>query len=397
MIVTQPILFEIDGQVRYYSNDNPVPDVCIKILGGITDSLLTDRKGSYNLILPFNQDYIFIPSKARYTNFDSETILAYDAALTLQAAVRMNKLDSLQQIAADADQDSTITAFDAALIARHVVGFEDSGSHVGEWVFSPGKKEFFNLDKDYFQQNFSAIIVGNVHGDWQYPGSSNLSKLTAKIDLPEATVENNRVKIRVVIEPGMNLLSLDFRLEYHSDQFKLIEIQKSAIASDFRLITYQQQDNLNLVLFGSQAITGGGDLITLLFNNKDESIGNADFKTEKYQINNQPPIQGTILISEAQTLNKPESFKLFQNYPNPFNHRTSIRLLVNKFSNVNLAIYNLRGEIIKKIINRNLVPGHYTFHWDGVDERNHPVGSGIYICRVVSGSEDKSFKLLFIK
>ena len=122
-----------------------------------------------------------------------------------------------------------------------------------------------------------------------------------------------------------------------------------------------------------------------------------DLKIEKYQVNNQSSIQGTLSLAETQTSTLPESIKLFQNYPNPFNLQTTMRLLLNKESDVNLSVYNLRGEIVKTLINKNLVPGHHTFHWDGIDEYNHPVSSGIYICRAISESEDKSFKLLFIK
>ncbi len=389
--------YVIDGKVRYYSNLNSVPNVRIKISGGFSDSVITDQAGNFRQILPYHQDYTFVPFKPKNTDFDAETILAYDAALTLQGAVGLKKLDRLQQEAADADQDSAITAFDAALIARYIVGFEDSCSHVGEWIFSPPEKSYFNLDKNYHQQDYSAIIVGNVHGEWQYPDPVKGKNCLKKGDLIKTIVENNHVKIPIKIEPGMNFLSLEIRLEYPSERFAFKEIRRSNLISDFQLITHQQRDKLNLILFGAQSINGNGDVITLSFCIKDSFTGDAEFRVDRFQINDYPAIQGTILLTADRISSTPETFKLYQNYPNPFNHQTAIRLSVNRYSNVKLAIYNLNGEIARIIIDKPLVPDNYTLHWDGTDEENHLVSSGIYLCQVICGSEQQSFKILFIK
>jgi len=389
--------YQIKGQVCYYSNSNSVPDVFIDIFGGVTDSIITDRNGNYNTILPYYQDYILTPSKAKNTDFDSETILAYDAALTLQAAVGLIQLDSLQQIAADADQDSMITALDASLIASYVVEFEDSCSHVGEWVFNPFEKKYINLDNHYFQQDFLAIVVGNVHGDWQYPDSIGESNPLAKVALPTAIVENNQIKIPIKIESASDLLSFELELNYPSDQFSLIEIQKSDIGSDFQFITHQQKDKLNLVLYRTQPLNDSGNLISIIFE-ADKKVTVIDqFKIEKFRINNYPSIQGIISLKDTPITQIPETFKVYQNFPNPFNHRTAIRLSVHKYSNVKLTVYNLNGEIVRTIVDEPLVPDTYIFYWNGTDERSRLVSSGIYLCRVNCGSELESFKLLFIK
>jgi hypothetical protein len=389
--------YEISGQVRYYDNDYPVPKVSINITGGLNESILTGQNGNYDLILPYHHNYVFTPSKAKDSDFNAETIIAYDAALTLQASVGLIQLDSLQQKAADADQDLTITAYDAALIARYVVEYEDSGSHVGAWIFDPQQKKYFDLNNEYFQQDFSAVIVGNVYGGWQYPYSDSLPHPLIKNKLPIAIVENNQVKIPIEIESGQRFLSFELQLTYPSDQLSLIKVQKSNLVSDFQFISHQQRGKLNLILYGTQPLNCSGTLLNLLFNINNKLDESNLIKIERFQINNYPAIQGTISLENKHAAQILKDFILYQNFPNPFNHRTAIRLSVNKYSKVTLAIYNLSGEIVKTIVDSPLVPENYTFYWDGTDDLKHPVSSGVYICRVIFTNNDQSFKILFIK
>lgn len=394
LFLSQRDRYQIDGQVGYYSNGNPVPKVLINILGDLTDSLLTDQSGNFGQILPYHKNYIFIPFKAKNADYDSATILAYDAALTLQAAVGFRQLDSLQRLAADVNRDSIVSAFDAALIARYVVGFNDSCCHVGEWIFSPQEKQFLDLDKNYHQQNFAAIIVGNVHGGWQYPDS--LQQPLFKIDFPIVLVENNQVKIPIKMDPALNVVAIELKIEYPSDQFCFKEIQQSAAASNFQFMTHHKNNDLSLVAYGIQPIKATGDLITLIFNINNNCSEFEGFHIKRFQLNDFPPIHGRISAKE-QLLPIPERFKLYQNFPNPFNQRTGIRISIHKFSQLNLSIYNLNGELVKKIIDGFLEPGDYTFYWDGIDELNRAVSSGIYLCGANCGSSQASFKLLLLK
>lgn len=389
--------FQIKGQVRYFSDGNPVPNVLMSVDGNTLDSFLTDGSGGYESTLSHQQTYGFIPSKEKNTDFNSETIIAYDAALTLQAAVDLIQLDSLQHCAADANGDSLLTAYDAALIARYVVAYKDSGSHVGEWAFRPPQRIYPDLNCNHFQQDYSAIIVGNVHGDWQYPDSMNSPDPLLKIDLPVATSEKNHIKIPIHSKASQNLISLDMKIRFPAEKLSLYEIQKSSIISDFNLIANHNQNELNLALYGTQPIQGKEKLFTLAFDVNDELTAWDEILIEKLQVNNYPAMKGTIVLNKNHIAEIPEAFKLYPNFPNPFNHQTAIRLEVHKPSKVIMRIYNINGEIVKTIADEFFDSNEFTFYWDGTDEKNHSTSSGIYVCRVVSESEVESFKLLFIK
>jgi len=87
------------------------------------------------------------------------------------------------------------------------------------------------------------------------------------------------------------------------------------------------------------------------------------------------------------------------NYPNPFNPSTTISFnLTTEFTeNTELIIYNLKGQKIKKfeIINLKLEINNVV--WDGTDQDNKPVSSGIYFYKLRSGEIEICRKMLLLK
>jgi len=81
----------------------------------------------------------------------------------------------------------------------------------------------------------------------------------------------------------------------------------------------------------------------------------------------------------AVAMSKPEYYSLEQNYPNPFNPSTSIRYQIKESGWVNLTIYNIRGQMIRRLVNQAETAGDYNIEWDGRDESGLIVPSGTYI------------------
>jgi hypothetical protein len=65
-------------------------------------------------------------------------------------------------------------------------------------------------------------------------------------------------------------------------------------------------------------------------------------------------------------------------YPNPFNPETNALLSLKQESKVVMAVYNIKGEKVKTLVNGNLPAGMHTIPWNGTDENNLSVASGIY-------------------
>ncbi len=88
---------------------------------------------------------------------------------------------------------------------------------------------------------------------------------------------------------------------------------------------------------------------------------------------------------------------LHQNYPNPFNPTTTISFSIPKDSKVELSIYNIKGQKVKQLISDQLSTGQHSVVWDGRDENNKPVGSGIYFYKLKVGDFKRVKKMVLMK
>jgi len=107
-------------------------------------------------------------------------------------------------------------------------------------------------------------------------------------------------------------------------------------------------------------------------------------------------------VTNAESVEIPTSFRLSDNYPNPFNPSTKIEYDVPARSHVQLAVYDVLGQLVRTIVNADHSSGHYTVAWDGTNETGRQVATGMYIYRLEaadgSGSATVvSKKMMFLK
>jgi len=93
----------------------------------------------------------------------------------------------------------------------------------------------------------------------------------------------------------------------------------------------------------------------------------------------------------------PVTYELLQNYPNPFNNSTAIRFKIPQKGQVKLIIYNIKGQKVYSLLDKQLEQGHYQVNWNGIDQKGMPLASGIYLYRISSGDFKAIKKLTFIK
>ncbi len=99
----------------------------------------------------------------------------------------------------------------------------------------------------------------------------------------------------------------------------------------------------------------------------------------------------------ANEANIPTRVTLDQNYPNPFNPSTDISLYIPETQQVSVDIYNIRGQVVKNLISEILSIGHYTIHWDGKNENNNAVASGIYFYVLTTDDEKVTKKMTLLR
>ncbi len=94
---------------------------------------------------------------------------------------------------------------------------------------------------------------------------------------------------------------------------------------------------------------------------------------------------------------KPSRFILYNNYPNPFNSNTVIKYNLLSKSNVELIIFNILGEQVRKLFKSDKPAGTYITIWDGKDDFGKQLESGVYFCKMSSSDYTQVIKLIMIK
>lgn len=108
---------------------------------------------------------------------------------------------------------------------------------------------------------------------------------------------------------------------------------------------------------------------------------------------NQQPVTA---INESQP-QQPWEFLLAQNYPNPFNPVTTIEYSLPVNGKVNLEIFNVLGEKVKTLVNKNQTSGNYSIQWNGRNSSGNVVSSGVYFYRLKTDNFIKNRKMILLQ
>ncbi|MCL1827294.1 MAG: PKD domain-containing protein, partial [Candidatus Cloacimonetes bacterium] len=84
-------------------------------------------------------------------------------------------------------------------------------------------------------------------------------------------------------------------------------------------------------------------------------------------------------------------------YPNPFNPETTISYSVKNNGNVSLYIFNSRGQKVKTLVNEYKRAGNYQANWNGADDQNKPISSGVYFYQMKAEDYSSIKKLVLMK
>ncbi|MCP4728390.1 MAG: T9SS type A sorting domain-containing protein, partial [bacterium] len=93
----------------------------------------------------------------------------------------------------------------------------------------------------------------------------------------------------------------------------------------------------------------------------------------------------------------PDRYELKDNYPNPFNPTTTIEYQIPEADIVILEIYNIKGQLVRTLVNKTQSAGLYRIKWDGMDSNRRRVASGVYIYSIRTKNYKKAKKMVLLK
>jgi hypothetical protein len=107
--------------------------------------------------------------------------------------------------------------------------------------------------------------------------------------------------------------------------------------------------------------------------------------------------QGYSTDVEEDVPEVPKTFALYQNSPNPFNPTTMIRFDLPRAVHVKLCVYNVKGELVSTIVDRQMSEGQKEISWAARDNRGIQISSGIYFYRLIAGDFIETRKMVVLR
>lgn len=281
------------------------------------------------------------------------------------------------------------TAYDKAVLPNRgqsdaytfIVGFEDFESGIPYWNTSPNG---WGIDKTFY-----------------YSGQSSIN------DSPTMQYTINR-DVSIAMNFGIDLSNSDHAaLSFYTKYF--LEINH-----DFGYIEVSADGGFSWTRVGS-AING----VNGLWKQQTVSLshfcgaGNTDVRIRFRMIsdaNAGPPFMGWFIddiqitegkdvtaVSRETNVVMPEQYVLHQNFPNPFNPTTTIQFELPTSNKAALKIYNLRGELVRTLLEEQLNAGIHRAMWDGNDNTGRRQSSGVYFYKLETKDFNAVRKLILLK
>lgn len=100
---------------------------------------------------------------------------------------------------------------------------------------------------------------------------------------------------------------------------------------------------------------------------------------------------------ETETVIHNPSLLSIRNYPNPFNPSTTLSYQLPDSGKIKVNIYNVKGQLVKSIYSGYQEKGTYQMIWDGKDDNNNSVSSGIYYASLKTSKQNIVKKMLLLK
>jgi hypothetical protein len=110
-----------------------------------------------------------------------------------------------------------------------------------------------------------------------------------------------------------------------------------------------------------------------------------------------PPQPPSAKFAESAGAGLPKEFNLARNYPNPFNPETRIEYALPKAVFVQLEIYNLLGQKVRTLVEKEQPAGFQKAVWDSRDESGRAMPGGVYLLRIKAGEYTAVRKITLLR
>ena len=256
--------------------------------------------GTYSLTGFGSGSYTVTPTKTGGVN----GISSFDAAKIAQHVAGIVSLTGNQLVVADVSNNGSISSFDAGEIANYVVTSLPAGI-AGTWKFFPGSMTYSSITTDITGQDYSALLMGEVSGNWTNTGarpensrqkavasnqeqservsSPHVSKGSMQADdtwqtesiqvtLPQLVNRTGKdISVPVIVDGAANkgIIAYEFDLRYDptviQPQKNPVDVAGTVSRGLIAVANAKEPGLLRVAVYGPMPIVGNGVLLNLKF------------------------------------------------------------------------------------------------------------------------------------
>lgn len=371
----------IDGSVTLIGGSGNVEDTVINA-GAYSTSpaangqyLIPLPAGTYNMTASlsgyntaFQNNVVVVAGSATTVNFP---LSYYDVPQNLLAEVFTNDVHLSWQMPTDDESNYQLPnpakklesiRFNNRLNSRNLSGFRvyRNSLMIGE-ITNPGLMEFDDLS---LAAGLYEYYVTAVYDDILESGAS-ASQIVEVILLPPTELQAQAIEHDILLswtEPAYARNLTAYRV-----------YRNSVLLNQTTQTSYLDVDLLN----GSYSY-----FVTALYGIYESEASN----------------EVEIELTDAEEIILPSTTAFLGNHPNPFNPQTTIRFSVSENTGIiNITIFNLKGQKIKTILNEELSAGYHNVIWNGTDDFNKAVASGIYLLKFETAGYKRINKMIMLR
>ena len=265
---------------------------------------------------------------------------------------------------------------------------------------NPGEKVFISMDL-FFPQSYGSCSEGDINGE----GYSEDLFLMISDDygdswiIIDSTMGGYNYWNTQIYEISNHLYGIDNFIAalYYTDCNGNWAL---GVGVDNFLIKVVDQGEAIFINPMSGWIDAGEELsIDIKIFNDNQNFNDTELQLEAAFESLSIPLRYGVSLSNRDQTNViiSDQFKLHQNYPNPFNPNTSIDFSVPIKSRLRIAIYDILGREVKELFHGLKNSGYHTISWNGTDNLNNAVGTGMYFYVLEAENFRVAKKMAFLK
>jgi M6 family metalloprotease-like protein len=322
---------------------------------------------------------------------------ATDALLIMKHFVGMTLLTGLKQKAGNCDLNPIINSVDALMAQKRGINVISSFP-AGNWTFTTPS---VNVPvPGVYTQNISGLCVADVNGSYvPYTKSEPSVQLVQK---GNRTINGSDIFVLpVYAEKTFQTGAVSLLLNFNQD-VEVVNLT-SPLLSGNKLLWHQENQVLYISWCDLEPVTflQGDIFLELSLKTKDHSKDLPDFEILSMPVSEIADKDASILPDISLTYPKVMTSGLagFEclSFPNPFSNQVSIRFKTPEDGNVEISVYSSEGRKITSLYHKFTLAGELNITWNGKDEGNTDLPSGIYYFRITQNDKNLIQKISRLK